>query len=199
MYQFEVMKERMALRFMASSEGYSDNAYTDGEACVSADEPIENNTPAADAAFMDAEICLVARFHALMVWRIFISAVLGAFMLGCSLWGLDTSSAVYILLFLNLLPFLLEGFCAPHVKKSVPVLPFLRKKYHYSSLRYATLSITFALTCLLLVLWQFHNSTPAYPAAWLYNFPAFVLAACFFQRAVTPRLTARRIRRKMGC
>lgn len=184
---------------MASSEGYSENTYMDAEVCVPAEASNTNGTPAADAAFMDAEIRLVARFHALVVWRGFISAVLGAFILGCAFWGVDTSSAVYILFLLNLLPFLLEGFCAPHVKKSVPVLPFLRKKYHYSSLRYTTLNITFALTCLLLVLWQFHNGTPAYPAAWLYNFPAFVLAACFFQRAVTPRLAARRIQRKMGC
>lgn len=158
------------------------------------------DTPAAgtDAAFMDAEIRLVARFFTLTFWRVFTSIALCAFLLVCVFFGIDASSALYILLFFNLLPFLLEGFCAPYAKKSAPVLPYLRKQYHYSSLRYMTMNITFFVTCCLLLLWQLHNSSPAYPAKWLYGFPALLLASGFFLRAVVPHLAARHIRRKMG-
>lgn len=184
---------------MASLNSYPNDAGTDASIAAAGLNENATDPPITDAAFMDAEIRLVARFRALVVWRRFISAALAAFICGCTFWGANASSPFYIMVFLNLLPFLLEEFCAPHIKKSAPVLPFLRKKYHYSPLRYATLGITFGATCLLLVLWQFHNSTPAFPAAWMHNFPAFLLAACFFQRAVTPQLAARHIRRRMGC
>ena len=84
-------------------------------------------------------------------------------------------------------------------KKTVPVLPYLRKQYHYSSLRSMTMNVTFLITGFLLMLWQLFNDIPAEPAAWLHNFPALLLAFGFFVRAVAPRLVAGRIRRRMGC
>lgn len=152
-----------------------------------------------DAAAMDAEIRLVARFAALALWRAAASILLIAFLLMCAVFGVIAPAPIYILLCVNLLPTVLEGFCAPYAKKSVPVLPYLRKQYHYSSLRYMTAGIGFAVTSFLLLLWQLFNSPAGFPAAWPGKFPALLLAFGFFVRAVSPRLLARRIRRRMGC
>ncbi len=152
-----------------------------------------------DAAVMDAEIRLVARFAALTLWRAVTSALLIAFQLICVPFGKIAPAPVYILLCMNLLPSVLEGLCAPYAKKSVPVLPYLRKQYHYSSLRYMTTGISFAITSFLLLLWQLYNSPPVTPFAWLGKFPAFLLALGFFLRAVSPRLLAGHIRKRMGC
>lgn len=161
--------------------------------------PKNGCSPSEDAVLMDAEIQLVARFFTLTLWRIAISAALLAFWLMCGIFTVMDPSAFYILLCLNLLPAVLEPLCAPRVRKSVPVLPYLRKKYHFSSLRHLTMDITFLIISFLLVLWQLNNKTPAYPAAWLHNFPAFLLAFGLGLRAIAPSFLCIHIQKKMGC
>lgn len=161
--------------------------------------PKDMSSPQDDAALMDAEIRLVARFFTLTLWRIATSAALLSFLLVCGIFTVMDTSAFYILLCLNLLPAVIEPICAPHVRKSTPVLPYLRKKYHYSSLRQMTMDITFYIIGFFLVLWQLNNKTPAYPAAWLHHFPAFLLAFGLGLRAIAPSFITAHIRRKMGC
>ncbi|MDE7324940.1 MAG: hypothetical protein K2N63_01465 [Lachnospiraceae bacterium] len=149
-----------------------------------------------DVAAMDAEIRLVARFHTLTLWRIAASAILLIFQIVYTACGLYTASPFYILLTANLLPVLLEPLCSPKVRKSPPVLPFLRKRYHYSSLRFMTMEITFFATNLLLIIWQFFGSSPD---TWLHKFPAAFLAANFLWRFVGSFLLSSQIQKKMGC
>ncbi len=157
-----------------------------------------NNKPACTVEEMDAEIRLVARFHSLIIWRIPFSMALLCFEFMCIICHLYVLSAVYILLIANLLPVILAPFLAPHIRKSTPVLPFLRKRYHYSSLRYKTAELSFFITGMFLVLWQLFNSVPAYPVAWLYKFPVLLLAASLFWRVAAPIIFSIRIRRNMG-
>lgn len=157
-----------------------------------------DDKPAYTAKEMDAEIRLVARFHSLITWRISFSIALVCFELMCIIFHLHILSAVYILLIANLLPVILLPFFAPHIHKSTPVLPFLRKRYHYSSLRDKTAEFSFFITGMFLVLWQLFNSTPAYPAVWLHKFPLLLLAASLFWRAAAPIVFSIRIRRTMG-
>gem|GEM_PF-3801836 len=159
---------------------------------------IYSGKPTGTAEEMDAEIRLVARFYSLIIWRVLFSIALLAFELICTFYHLYVLSAVYILLIANLLPALLTPFFAPHIRRSTPVLPFLRKRYHYSSLRYKTAEISFFITGIFLVLWQLFNSAPAYPAAWLYKFPVLLLAASLFWRAAAPLFFSMHIRRHMG-
>lgn len=163
------------------------------------DDNIEVSAPvSSDADAMDAELRLIARFHALTLWRVSLSALLAAFEVIVSFYGLRISSGFYVLLFMNLLPWILEALCSPYVAKSTPVLPYLRRQYHYSTLRYMTTRITFLITGLLLVLWEFHNSTPDYPAAWLYDFPAILLAFSLLFRLAAPSAITKHMRRRMG-
>lgn len=151
-----------------------------------------------DADAMDGELRLVARFHTLTLWRVLLSALLTAFEAMCAFYGLRAASGLYVLLSMNLLPWILEALCSPYVTKSKPVMPYLRRQYHYSTLRYVTTHITLFITCMYLLLWQFHNSTPAYPAAWLYDFPAILLAFSLLFRLAAPPLIARHLRRELG-
>lgn len=148
------------------------------------------------AAAMDAEIRLVARFHTLTIWRAAVSISLLVFQVIYTISGLHTASPAYILLTANLLPTLLEPLCSPRVHKSSPVLTYLRKRYHYSSLRFMTLEITFLVANLLLFIWQFFGN---YTDTWLSKLPALLLLSSLLWHFIAPFLLFRHIQKKMGC
>lgn len=160
---------------------------------------IKKKTPAPDSAgAMDAELRRIARYRALTLWRFFASILLAAFEAMCALLGLRVSSGLYVLFSMNLLPWVLEAFCSPYIKKTPPVMPYLRRQYRYCTLRFATTGITFFITSLLLALWQLHNSAPDYPAAWLYDFPAILLICGILFLLAAPPALVKHMRRKLG-
>ncbi len=156
----------------------------------------QHMTLSTTAAAMDAEIRLVARFHTLIIWRAAVSTSLLVFQVIYTISGLYTASPAYILLTANLLPTLLEPLCSPRIHKSSPVLPYLRKRYHYSSLRFMTLEITFLAANLLLLIWQLFGN---YTDTWLSKLPAILLLSSLLWHFIAPSILFRHIQKKMGC
>ena len=158
------------------------------------------NTPESlvpDEAAMEAEIRLVSRFCTLSLCRAVLCSFMFLFELLRVIYGFRMSSPLYILLFAGVAVWLVELTVTPYVKKSVPVLPYLRRKYHYSSPRYVSHNLCYPLYCLLLLLWQLHNSLPQYPFGWMYYGPAIFLGILLCLRLAGPALIAAHIRRSL--
>lgn len=148
---------------------------------------------------MAAEIRLVSAFHTMTICRIVLSVALLLFEALRAAYGLRISSALYILLFANLGPWLIELALTPRLKLSSPpaILPYLRRHYHYSALRHSSNRICFWITCFLLILWERHNAIPNYPFAWLYHVPLYLLCLLLCIRMFGPRLLSHRIDYKL--
>ncbi len=158
----------------------------------------ENNTNSdSDLSRMNAEILLVGRFHALTLCRAALFCLLTGFEIIHAIYGFHTSSSMTIMLFSIISPWMLEAVLSPHIKKTTVVLPFLRKHYRYSSLRYAANNVCFFLCCLLLILWQKHNSYPVYPFEWLYRAPSIFLFIIASLRILLSLFLPGHIRRRM--
>lgn len=216
---------------------------------------------------LDAEIRLISRFRAIRLCRAALSLLLILLELLLTFLGRSSSSALNILLFANLMPWLLEELLAsqqaakkrvrfhncekqaPRIRQtgSLPdwfledaglkaakrevqggvseapseaadaglkvvqrdaagsalktaettaaeqtALPYLRKHWRYSPLRFTAESISYFLTCLLLILWQLCGSLPEDR---LRRAPAAILAAVVLLRLAAPCYLAWRSRR----
>lgn len=159
--------------------------------------PENNFNPDSDLSRMDAEIHLVGRFHALTICRAVLFGLLTGFEIIHAIYGFHISSSMTIMLFSIISPWIMEALLSPYIKKTAVVLPFLRKHYRYSSLRYAANNACFFLCCLLLMLWQRHNSYPVYPFKWLYHAPAIFLFIIAFLRILLSLFLPGYIRRRM--
>lgn len=158
--------------------------------------PVQENTEP-DVPAMENEIRLVSRFHTLTLIRILLSVFLFIYECMGVFYNFGINTGLYLLLFLNLTPWLLDLFLAPYVKKTPPVLPYLRKQYHYSSLRFLTNNISFLLTCFLLLLWQSHQSGASFPFLWLSFVPSALAIFALLFRILGPVLIAGHIRRRL--
>lgn len=146
---------------------------------------------------MDAEIRLVSRFRALMLSRYIVSVALLAFWVVTYCLGLRLASPIYIAATLNLLPLGLEAFLAPYIPKKAVVLPYLRKRYHYNSLRFAANNLTTLLTCFLLLLWQKHLDISPLTNIWLELTPSLLLIFLILFRLIAPFFLTRHISQKL--
>lgn len=147
---------------------------------------------------MEQEIRKISKFHTLKLIRIVQTVSLIGFETMRAVWGFRMTSATYVLMVVWLLPPLLEGLFVKWVKEDSdePVLPYLRKQYHYSILRMATGQVSLYFTLFLLCLWQLHNKAE-YPFAWLADVPAGIAVVSAVMMLVGPALVGRRIHRKM--
>ena len=151
-----------------------------------------------DAAAMDAEIRLVSQFYSLTLFRFVLCVLLFAYQLIIVLFHIRTISNMIILLFLLLAPWVLEGVVAPYIKSGKAVLPYLRKQYHFSAIRYVTNNITFLISCFLLLLWQRHQPENASLYWWIYYIPSILIGIALFIRILGSVLIFFHIRRKLS-
>lgn len=150
-----------------------------------------------DVSAMEREIRLISHFHTLNLIRILLSILLFLYEFLSAFYGYRTVASLYILIFINLAPWILELFLAPYVKKRPVILPCLRKKYHYSTLRLTTSKISFLITCFLLLLWQGHQSSAVPPFSWFPFVPAALAAGAAFFRVFAPSLITKYIQRNL--
>lgn len=120
-----------------------------------------------NALSMKAEIHSISSYRALMITRVSLSF----FLIISTIWmGILNypSSPLYIFLFLNLMPSILTFAFQDYAKKypnkilrnitlDAPFhLKILKKKYHYSRVKYISNSISFLLALILLLFWQYY-------------------------------------------
>ncbi|MDE7300502.1 MAG: hypothetical protein K2N94_17040 [Lachnospiraceae bacterium] len=165
---------------------------------------------------LDDDIRIVSRFQAVRICRAALSILLIALELFLAYRGSYSSSALNILLFANLTPWLLEELllARQEAKKdanSTPdirtrseapaaqpaAMPYLRKHYHYSRLRFTAETVSYFMTCLLLLLWQGRGSKAGDTADWLRNAPVFLLSIIVLLRLAAPYYLAWRIRHRL--
>lgn len=177
--------------------------FTDEFAALQASVPAPQNnadSPAlSSAAAMSRELRLIASFHTFAVARITLCVSLCLFEIMRAAYGLMTSSALFILIFAALAPWLTDLALKPRVslREKPVVFPYLRKKYRCNSLRHLSYRITFWLSSGLLLLWEFHNSRPNYPFAWLYHAPFILLAIQLLIRIFGPFVISFWLHRKL--
>lgn len=157
----------------------------------------KNASALPDASAMEAEIRLISRFHSLTLFRAVLCVLLFAYQFLIVIFHIRTISNIIILLFLMLAPWLLEGVAAPYVKTGKAVLPYLRKQYHFTALRYVTNNITFLIACFLLLLWQRHQSGNIFPSLWIYYIPSILICTALALRILGPVLISCHIRRRL--
>lgn len=150
-----------------------------------------------DASAMETEIRLVSRFHSLTLFRVVLCVLLFAYQFLIVLYHIRTISNVIILLFIMIAPWLLEGVAAPYVKAGKAVLPYLRKQYHFTTLRYVTNQITFLAACFLLLLWQRHQDGNIGLPLWIYYIPSILICIALALRILGPVFISRHIRRRL--
>ncbi|MBQ9120189.1 MAG: hypothetical protein IJY09_09095 [Lachnospiraceae bacterium] len=155
------------------------------------------DAPTDTAISMDEEIRLVSRFRALILGRIIVSLSLFLYLLCTMGYGYRPTSPIYILGVLNIFSWPIEALLAPYVKKRTIVLPYLRKHYRYSSLRFASNNIISFLTCLLLLLWQICQDTTRLPVAWFRFVPLTLLVIMLLFRTIAPFFLAKQISRRL--
>ena len=187
---------------------------------------------------LDDDIRIVSRFQAVRICRAALSILLIALELFLAYRGSYSSSALNILLFANLAPWLLEELfsarqeakknadSAPGAKRArsraaspgntaganrtpdirtrseapaaqPAAMPYLRKHYRYSRLRFTAETVSYFMTCLLLLLWQGRGSKISDTAGWLRNAPVFLLSILVLLRLAAPYYLAWRIRRRL--
>lgn len=122
------------------------------------------------ALIMKAEIRSISSYRALIISRISLSLCLTASAFYVGILGYP-ASPIYILLMLNLLPSILSYLfkdCAKKYKNrffnfitedAAFYLRILKKKYHYSRLDHVTNSLSFIITLVLLIFWQYYCNT----------------------------------------
>lgn len=126
------------------------------------------------------EIRAFSRYRALLISKYYITIFLLLFLLNLPL---DQHSAIYILIILNIFPFVFTQVFKEHIKAEKPfLLIMLKNKYRYSRIHYLSNSFSFLLALVLLCFWQLslnHQTTDS-----IYNmfFPIFLLISSIILR-----------------
>lgn len=119
---------------------------------------------------MRKEIRQIANFRALNISKYYMSICLAITFLLLSFAGF-TESALYILLILNIMPAVLSyiikdaatqgnrKFPKSMVEEQPFILRNLKRKYHYTKLNYITNQVSYTITMILLLLWQYNYTT----------------------------------------
>lgn len=131
---------------------------------------MENQAEEKKLKIMRKEIRQIAKYHALIISRYYMTVCLAISFLLLAFVGF-TESALYILLILNLMPSILSyilhdastkrnsKFLLSLVSDDSFIFTSLKRKYHYSNLKYITNQVSFTVTLLLLLLWQYNYIT----------------------------------------
>lgn len=152
------------------------------------------------AVELEQEIRLVAGYRSAMQCRIGLSVTFGLFLLYSAAIAYITATPLYLFLFLNIVPWLLEMFLSSVKKLSFHkkiVLPELRKHYHYNTLRYTANRLTLLIVFFLLILWQsvFHRN--GLTREWLTFTPVVCMAWIVISRTLLPLFLAHRMKKRL--
>lgn len=144
------------------------------------------------AAVINNEIRILSKYRALLLSKYYLTAVLGAISVYLGMKHYAASS-LYILIVLQGLPPILTYALKEHYKKpskktkkifqDFPFeLNYLKRKYKYSRQNYASESVSYLISGILICLWQINYTNTPGLNLYLHRLPLFTLASALLLR-----------------